>query len=97
MDKTPKQYVEELVEMAREYQTAGNELVKIKVKKATEIIYIRAKADVKSDAQASRIWNATLDGIKELELTFKLKSLEKLMSAIKIKLRLMEYETRNQY
>ncbi len=97
MDKTPKQYVEELESMAREYQTAGNELVKIKVKKATELLYIRAKADVKSDAQASRVWNATLEGIKELELTFKLKSLEKLMSAIKTKLRIMSDESRNMY
>ncbi len=93
----PMVLADELLEMAKEYENIGNKLVAIKVKKATEIIYIRAKEDMKSDAMAERVWTSTPDGLKELEYVFRLKSLEKLMSAIKAKLRILEHESFNQY
>lgn len=95
--KSPREYVDEVEAMAREYDKIGNELVKIKVKKATEILIIRAREGVKSDAQAERFWQSTPEGILELQYSFKLKSIEKLMSAIKLKLRLLSEESKNYY
>ena len=89
-EKSPNEYMEELMKMAREYDRIGNDLVQIRIKKATEIILIRSQ--VKSDAQAERVFQATEEGLLELQYSFQLKSYEKLMSVIKLKLRLMANE-----
>jgi hypothetical protein len=95
--KSPRQLADELEQMAREYSNVMDELVVLRIKKATEIIYIRARESVKSDKQADRIWESSDDGIKELTLHYRSKSLEKLMSAIKTKLRAIEGERYNQH
>ena len=82
--------MDELEEIMKNYDDIGNKLVKIKVKKATEIILIRA--NTKSDNGAERLWQATEEGLLELQYSFQLKSYEKLMSVIKLKLRLMANE-----
>ncbi len=93
----PMALADEFEVMAREYQKIGDELVKIKVRKATEMIYIRAREGVKSDKQAERIWDSTEDGIKEMTYSFQRKGMEKLMQAINAKLRVLDGERYNRY
>jgi hypothetical protein len=50
-----------------------------------------------SDKQAERAWEASIEGRHETALRLELKSIEKLMSAIKAHLRVKETEARNQF
>ena len=53
------------------------------------------RKNVASDTRADREWDSTMDGIMEMSLRLKLKALEKSMSAIKTRLRIVEMEGRN--
>jgi len=74
-------YTEELLELEKRYPIVWNEIRK----------------DVKSDTAAERLYDATEQGLKRSELRARLKKLEKLMSALKTTLEVMNHEARNQY
>jgi len=73
-------------EAVNDYNKSLKELANIKKRKAFKIIELRA-GSVKSYADAERVWETTDDGQKEIELSFKCKGLEKVISQINIELR----------
>jgi hypothetical protein len=50
-----------------------------------------------SDTQAERAWARTPDGLKETSIRLKLKSIEKMMSAISTKISVATEEARNNF
>lgn len=55
------------------------------------------RKEVNSDTAAERLWQQTQMGKDEMIYRLKLKSIEKLMSALKTKLEILQGEARNQY
>ena len=95
--QTPTQIATDRMKMAQEYADKAKALSIIKMKKATEIVFLRAKPEVKSDTQAERLWATTPDGQQEIRLSFELKALEKLISAAKTMQEALNGEVRNYY
>lgn len=89
---TPKQLVDEKFRLATEYSKLGEELTTLKVHEAKEMPVLMALHSV---AKAQRIYDATEEGIQAMTIRIKMKSIEKLISAISSKLRVMENELRN--
>jgi len=89
------QLAQQQFELANEYADLGNELIKIKMIKA--IHWSELRKDVKSDAQADRAWEQTEMGIREMEINSRMKINEKMISAIKTKINVMNMEAMNQY
>jgi len=58
---------------------------------------IRNSEGVKSDTQAERKYGMTEDGRDEIIYRLRLKAIEKLMSSISSRLRILEGEARNQF
>lgn len=80
-----------------EYKKLTLELVEIKKRKALAWTIIRSREDVSSDKQAERIWEASEDGIREMELGYILKATEKQLSAMKLEIDCLRDEARSQY
>jgi hypothetical protein len=59
-------------------------------------IWLRIREGKNSDKAADREWDATAAGIREMELRMLLKRIDRLTSALASKLRVMEWEIRNQ-
>lgn len=95
LELTPGQLSEELIKLADRYSKAGE--IKIKLIRTHALYYQAFRADYKSDAGCERAWELTNDGLNLLEISQKLKNIEKKMSAIKSLLRTREAETNNQY
>jgi hypothetical protein len=84
-----------LMYLSADYTRKSQEFASVLAKKAEAWPRLR---DLKeSDKQADKAWDATLEGRLETSLRLELKSLEKLMSAIKSHLRIKEGEARNQF
>jgi len=60
------------------------------------VLWLTKRNDFTSDTQCERWWQATQDGIDEMLLRSRMKSVEKLLSALSSRLRLLEQEARNQ-
>lgn len=60
-------------------------------------IWNELRKSVKSDTATERVWEATGQGIEEMKLRAELKSIEKMMSATKSRIEVLEGEARNQY
>ena len=84
-----------LVVIASEYGALSEELKDILKTKAID--WINLRKDVKSDTQAERLWGLQTFGIREMELRLDMKSMEKMMSAIRTRLHVMGVEAMNQY
>lgn len=84
-----------LLILSAEYSRKTEDLTGILGKKATA--WPRLREDAKSDKQADKAWDAGIEGRLETSLKLELKSLEKLMSAIKSHLRIKETEARNMF
>lgn len=92
---TPGELSEILMHLSADCAHKTTDFAHVLAKKATAWQALRAAHE--SDKQADRAWDATLEGRLETSLRLELKSLEKLMSAIKSHLRVKETEARNQF
>jgi hypothetical protein len=94
-------YPPELSEMrawlAGEYAYINSQLIGVLMKKPEKWKEIRYSGEVKSDTAAERIWQATEDGLQETILRMKLKTIDKLSSAIKSRMEVLMGEARNQF
>lgn len=57
--------------------------------------WLNIRLDVKSDTSAEKSWQRTDDGKREMVLRLKLKAIEKSMSSIRTRLRILSDEARN--
>lgn len=89
----------ELAEMrgflASEYSYHAGQLQEILTKKPS--VWNLLRKDLQSDKATDRAWEATEQGISEMNFRYMLKRIEKLMSGIKSLLSIAEGEARNQY
>ena len=94
-------YPPELADMrgwlAAEYAYINSQLIGVLMKKPEKWKEIRYSGDVKSDTAAERAWQSTEDGMLETVYRMKLKTIEKLLSAIKSRMEVMMGEAKNQY
>jgi hypothetical protein len=81
--------------LAGEYSFVSGSLEQILMRKPAEWGKLRAATG--SDKQADRRWDASPDGQMEMSHRLKMKSIEKLSSAIKTRLEIAAGEARNQY
>ena len=110
--KTLKQYIEEIdknkeipgnlsqisVELSAMYMSYANEMIPIKLKKATEWTKIKQSEEKhKSDALTEMLWAQTPEGKKEIELKYQMKSIEKTLASIKSHIYIKNAESYNQY
>lgn len=75
------------------YATFSERLVEILKRKPA--VWMEIRKPLASDTSAERAYDATPDGLMEMELRSKLKVLEKSMAAVKTMLRTMEMEAKN--
>jgi hypothetical protein len=92
---SPGALSEILMHLSADYAHKTSEFTEVLAKKATA--WPRLREERESDKQADKAWDATIEGRLEMSLRLELKSLEKLMSAIKAHLRTKEVEARNQF
>lgn len=92
---TPSQVAGERVRLATEYASDTEKLIALRMKKAE--IWNQLRENFKSDTATQRAWEGTPLGIEEMRLTLTMKSREKMMSALKSQLEVMEGEARNTY
>lgn len=92
---TPGEISEKIVEYAEEYSTLSDKLGMVLSGKPTLWMELRDKH--KSDTACEREWAGTILGLEETRLRLRLKSLDKTMSALKTRLRVLEGEARNLY
>jgi DMSO/TMAO reductase YedYZ molybdopterin-dependent catalytic subunit len=81
--------------LSAQYAEKSDDFTAVLGKKADT--WPRLREQHESDKQADRAWDATIEGRLETPLRLELKSLEKLMGAIKTHLRVKETEARNQF
>lgn len=91
----PRDYTQELMDMAEEYSKSGNELAQIQVSKSSAILFLKAKCKTMREAELQ--WQCTPEGKKELELVYKLRGLKELMQALKTKIRISTDEHYGHY
>lgn len=60
-------------------------------------VWLEMRGNYESDTRTERAYEATVEGAKELWLKMRLKGNDRLSSAIKTKLRILENESRNLY
>jgi len=81
--------------LAAWFERYSTELAQIEKRYPTD--WIKLRKTVKSVKEADMRYNSTSDGQRRIELKFKLKSLEKNISALKDRLRRFELESFNRY
>lgn len=91
----PGQLSEALLYLSADYTQKTIDLTEVLTLKSSTWPKFRTEAG--SDKQADKAWDATPEGLREMSLRLEMKSLEKLMSAIKAHLRVRETEARNQF
>lgn len=92
---TPNEIADERVRLAGEYARDSELITEILTHKAT--LWMELRKDHKSDKATDKAWDATPLGIDEMRLRFKMKASEKMLSALKSKLEVLEGEARNTY
>lgn len=92
---TPGELSEILMHLSADYAHKTTDFTVVLGRKAQ--VWQTLRADRESDKQADKAWDASIEGRAEMTLRLELKSLEKLMSAIKAHLRVKETEARNQF
>ena len=95
MINSPHDLAEENIKLADYYGKVAEELVKVKVLKAEKWVFLRTEC--KSDNQCDKAWEKTEDGLKELTLHYKLKTIEKKMSAARKMIDVLNCEAKNQW
>lgn len=89
---TPHEAAEEKVRMAANYSFKAEEMKHLQLHRAKNWVAVRAKC--KSDKQADQAWNQTESGLREIELSWEMKALDKMISAASSYLRNAENEYR---
>jgi len=97
LNASPGRISEIAVELSGYYARLADELENVLVFKADRWLELRGKDHIKSDTMASRLWDATTEGKQEIQLRSQTKYLEKFISSLKLRLRVMEGESRNLY
>lgn len=92
---TPHEIAEERVRLAGEYARDTEKMIEILQSKA--VLWAQLRANVKSDKAADRAWEAMPLGLEEMKLRLLMKASEKMMSALKSQLEVLEGEARNTY
>jgi len=90
---SPGQLADYRVYLAALYSLRAAEMQDILAVKPRNWLTIRARKN--SDKATDREWEATEDGLRETQLKWELRRIEKLSSAAATKLRIMEVEARN--
>lgn len=88
---------EDHAKLAGDYFFVCGQLEDVLKIKATKWNDIRQNAYTKSDKQADKIWDATENGINEMSLRLREKSIGKMMSALKSLIRIAEGQAKNLY
>ncbi len=88
---------DEVVKLSGEYSSMTDELSAILTVKAVRWAMYRVEDGVTSDKQADKKWDASNEGIREMQLRLILKANEKRQSALKTMLRVLEGEARGSY
>lgn len=92
---SPSELSEVRLWLAGEYAFLGGKLGAVLADKPQR--WGRLRVEVKSDTYAERLWQCTEQGKEETRLRITLKSIEKLMSAIKTRIEVMQGEARSQF
>lgn len=92
---TPMEIADERVRLAGEYARDSEIMAALLTQKAT--LWPELRENSKSDKSADKAWDSMPLGIEEMKLRLKMKASEKMMSALKTKLEVLEGEARNQY
>lgn len=90
---TPRELADFKIVLAGEYSFLSSQLEKILTRKPA--IWNEMRKNHQSDKATEREYEATEDGINEMGLRMRLKSVEKLLSALSSSLRVAEGEARN--
>lgn len=95
----PRELAKIYLYCSAEYAYYSDILKEIKINKAEKWLQIKESGDEKdiSDKKADMLFAQTEDGKKEIEYTYDLKALEKIMGAIKQSAYLNKEEARNIY
>lgn len=93
MKFTPHELAERRMELAAEYARDTEILAEILTRKP--LVWKEIRSTLESDKRADQEWNATTDGIHEMQLRLKLKATEKKISAAKTMLDVLSAEARN--
>ncbi len=92
---TPHELAERRIQLSAEYARDAELLSDILAQKPA--MWNSIREHVKSDTAADRQWEATPEGIGEMQLKLRMKSAEKKMSAAKTMLEVMTNEANNKY
>lgn len=92
---TPNEIADERVRLAGEYARDTEKMIEVLKNKA--VLWAQLRVQVKSDKAADRAWEALPLGLEEMKLRLTMKASEKMMSALKTKLEVLEGEARNTY
>lgn len=91
----PHEISEARIKLSEEYSRFAGEYTKLI--KAQADFFNENRANHKSDTSTQRSFEMTDDGVKLVTLKWKLKTIEKTMSAYNTHLRLLENEAKNLY
>ena len=83
--------------LAGQYARTGALLTGILMRKPSVWQEIREREGIKSDRSADRAWEATPDGLKEMQYRMELKICDKLTSAIRTRIEIFQGEARNTF
>ncbi len=92
---SPEKLSEYLVYLAGEYSYFTDQFTQLLIEKPA--VWNELRKDLKSDKATDRAYDATEKGMQEVKLRLRLKALEKLMSALKTKIKVAENESYNHY
>ena len=92
---TPGNLADYRLRLAAEYGFMTDRLSKILQEKPKTWLEIRQRESIESDKMADRTWEASDLGLEETAIKMKLKSIEKIMSAILTRLHIYEQEAKN--
>jgi hypothetical protein len=95
MQQTPHELADSRITLAADYAFFSEQLEEVLAKKPA--VWGTLRAQSKSDKSADRLWEASADGIKEMQLRLRMKAIEKKMSAAKTMLDVLQGESRNNY
>jgi hypothetical protein len=91
----PGELSEQLMYQSAEYSKYTEELTDVLRNKS--VVWMEMRKRSTSDKQTDREWDSTVEGMMEMSHRLRLKALEKSMSAIRTRLRILEGEARNMY
>lgn len=83
--------------LAAEYAYINSQLIGVLMVKPEKWKEIRYNGEVKSDTAAERIWQSTPEGLNETVYRMKLKTIEKLLSAVKSRMEVMRRRINSEF